>query len=45
MMAGSTVRGVVLKRIGYPVGFAVSGGVALLALFWFFGMTRRLGKG
>ncbi len=41
MMAGSTVMGLALKRIGYPIGFAVSGGVALAALFWFGFMTRK----
>jgi MFS family permease len=41
MMAGSTVMGIALKRIGYPLGFAVAGGVALLALVLFFLMMRE----
>ncbi len=42
MMTGSTLLGLVLKWIGYPIGFAISGGVALLALCWFGVLTRRL---
>ncbi len=30
MMTGATVMGLALKRIGYPVGFAAAGGVALM---------------
>ena len=41
MMAGATVMGMALKKIGYPVGFAVAGGVALLALFCFVLITRQ----
>ena len=35
MMSGSTVMGFALKRIGYPLGFAVAGSVALVALVLF----------
>lgn len=38
MMAGSTVMGITLKRIGYPHGFAAAGGMVLLALLLFFPM-------
>ena len=41
MMAGSTVMGIALKRIGYPIGFAVAGGVALVTLVMFFPMMRE----
>ena len=41
MMAGATVMGMALQKIGYPVGFAVAGGVALLALFCFVLITRQ----
>lgn len=41
MMAGSTVMGLALERIGYPAGFTVSGGVALLTLCCFAVMTRK----
>lgn len=41
MMAGSTVMGIALKRIGYPHGFAAAGGVVLLALLLFFPMMRE----
>lgn len=41
MMSGSTVMGVALKRIGYPMGFAVAGGVALCTLMAFLLMMRR----
>ena len=41
MMAGSTVMGIALKRIGYPLGFAAAGGVNLLALVLFFVMMRE----
>ncbi|MBT0665002.1 MFS transporter [Geobacter pelophilus] len=40
MMAGSTVMGLALKRIGYPTGFAVAGSVALVSLVLFFLMMR-----
>jgi len=40
MMAGSTLMGLALKRIGYPIGFAAAGGVTLLALLLFFMMLR-----
>ena len=41
MMAGSTVMGIALKRIGYPFGFAAAGGVALITLGLFFLMMRE----
>lgn len=45
MMCGSTVMGVALKRIGYPLGFAAAGSVNLVALVLFFLMMReRAGK-
>lgn len=42
MMCGSTVMGLALQRIGYSIGFAVSGGVALVALALFLAMFREL---
>jgi MFS family permease len=41
MMAGSTVMGLALKRIGYPIGFAAAGGMALVTLLLFFPMMRE----
>jgi DHA1 family multidrug resistance protein-like MFS transporter len=41
MMSGSTAMGITLKRIGYPTGFAVAGGVALGTLLLFFMMMRE----
>lgn len=41
MMSGSTVMGFALKRIGYPLGFAVAGSVALVALVLFLLMIRQ----
>ncbi len=41
MMSGSTVMGVALKRIGYPLGFAVAGSVSLVVLVQFFMMMRE----
>jgi len=41
MMAGSTVMGLALKRIGYPTGFAAAGGMALITLLLFFPMMRK----
>ena len=41
MMTGATVLGVALKRIGYPVGFAAAGGVALITAALFFPMMRK----
>ena len=41
MMTGSTVMGVTLKTIGYPVGFAATGGMALVTLLFFFTMMRE----
>lgn len=40
MMAGSTVMGIALERIGYPLGFAAAGSVNLVALVLFFLMMR-----
>jgi MFS family permease len=40
MMAGSTVMGITLKRIGYPVGFAAAGSVVLGTLIVFLIMMR-----
>jgi MFS family permease len=41
MMAGSTVMGIALKRIGYPLGFAVAGSVELATMALFFLMMRE----
>jgi MFS family permease len=41
MMFGSTVMGLVLKRIGYPLGFSLAGGAALAALVLFLLMMRQ----
>lgn len=41
MMCGSTVMGLALKRIGYPLGFAAAGAVALVALGLFLFMFRE----
>lgn len=41
MMAGSTVLGLALKRIGYSIGFAVTGSIALLTLLLFLPMMRK----
>ncbi len=41
MMAGSTVMGMALKRIGYPIGFAAAGCMALVTLLIFFPMMRK----
>ena len=41
MMTGSTVMGVALKKIGYPVGFVFAGSVALVSLLWFNQMIRN----
>lgn len=41
MMTGSTVMGIALKRIGYPLGFAVAGSAALVVLVLFFLMMRE----
>lgn len=40
MMTGSTVMGMALKRVGYPLGFAAAGTVALLTLLLFAMMMR-----
>jgi MFS family permease len=41
MMSGSTVMGIALTRIGYPLGFAAAGAVNLVALVLFFLMMRE----
>ena len=41
MMFGSTVMGLVLKRIGYPLGFSLAGSAALAALVLFLLMMRQ----
>jgi MFS family permease len=41
MMTGSTVMGLALKQIGYPLGFAAAGAVNLVALVLFFLMMRE----
>ncbi|GAM08254.1 putative MFS-type transporter [Geobacter sp. OR-1] len=41
MMAGSTLMGMALKRIGYPLGFAFAGIVTLLTLLAFVAILRR----
>jgi MFS family permease len=40
MMSGSASMGIALKHIGYKIGFAMAGGVALVALCWFILMLR-----
>jgi len=40
MMCGSTVMGLALQHIGYPLGFAAAGAVSLLALALFLSMFR-----
>jgi len=45
MMSGATVMGITLKRIGYPVGFAAAGSVALAGLILFILMMREKGSG
>jgi DHA1 family multidrug resistance protein-like MFS transporter len=44
MMSGSTIMGITLKRIGYPVGFAAAGSVALAGLILFILMMRNKGN-
>ena len=44
MMAGSAGLGLALKRIGYPAGFALAGGVALVGLAIFGMMIRSIGR-
>ena len=44
MMAGSTVMGLALKRIGYPAGFAAAAAVALITLALFVPMMRGTGR-
>ncbi len=40
MMCGSTVMGIALKHIGYPLGFAAAGSSALFALILFYRLMR-----
>lgn len=40
MMSGATVMGMALKSISFPLGYAVSGAMALLALLWFTLLVR-----
>ena len=44
MMSGSTVIGMALKKISYPLCYALSGGMALLALVWFIFLLLRNGS-
>ncbi|HEY3309939.1 MAG TPA: MFS transporter [Desulfuromonadaceae bacterium] len=44
MMAGSTIMGMALKKIGYPTCFAVAGALAIVALIWFSLLIRLQGK-
>ncbi len=41
MMLGSTLMGLALNRIGYRLGFAAAGGMAMVALALFFLMMRE----
>lgn len=41
MMTGSTIMGLALKRIGYPIGFAAAGSMPLAALLLFLSMMRK----
>ena len=41
MMTGSTVLGLALKRVGYPLGFALAGSTALAALLLFLLMMNN----
>ncbi len=41
MMAGATVMGLALKRIGYPLGFAAAGCMALATLLYFLPLMRE----
>jgi MFS family permease len=40
MMAGSTVMGIVLEQIGYPISFAAAGGVSLITAALFLSIMR-----
>jgi MFS family permease len=42
MMCGSTLMGMVLKEIGYPLGFVAAGAIALLTMFLFILMIGKL---
>lgn len=44
MMSGATVMGLALKRISFPLGYAVSGGMALVSLLWFILLFRKRSK-
>jgi DHA1 family multidrug resistance protein-like MFS transporter len=41
MMAGSAAMGMVLRRIGFPAGFAVAGAVALASVPLFLALVRQ----
>jgi MFS family permease len=41
MMLGSTIMGITLKKIGYSLGFAAAGSMALIALLLFLPMMRH----
>ena len=41
MMTGSTVMGLALKKIGYPIGFAAAGCMALVTMLLFIPMMRE----
>ncbi len=44
MMSGATAMGMALKKISYPLCYALSGGMALLALVWFIILLLRNGS-
>jgi len=44
MMTGATVMGMALKSISFPLGYAISGGMALLSLLWFTLLVRTGAK-
>jgi MFS family permease len=41
MMSGSTIMGITLKRIGYPLSFAAAGSIDLVVLVLFLPMMRE----
>jgi MFS family permease len=44
MMSGAAAMGMALKKISYPLCYALSGGMALLALVWFIILLLRNGS-
>ena len=44
MMFGSTIMGISLEQIGYPLGFAAAGTAAVMALIPFFWLMREKNK-